>query len=168
MAFGAIDPGIKIGSSNPGGANINMKNEVDKAYERYGLIQDLLKTAGDNKGLKLVDELIDKCKNYVIVTLKMEAGVKELEQRSVDIGEYKAEISRMDTNKRLAHNALISQLVIVNRYLSKKSPIKDQLLIGGIFSRNQAALSDPYSSISRAEIGDWASDLVTAIYRKGK
>lgn len=146
------------------------KQEAE-AFERYNKIVDLLREFGDNRGLGLVRELVDKCVRYIDVTSIVEAHSKMLRSGRFTGGEDRLNLQRasesLDMSRRTAHNALISQLIIVNRYAAHKEKIQNEILPGGIYSLDPRHLNDPYSYDSRVKIGDWAKYLTDALYRRG-
>ena len=135
--------------------------ESAKAFERYKQIADLLDEITDKKGLRLVQELVEKCANYVRITEEMEEFIKKHEIRDTPIEKYQQYFKSIDERKRLSHNALISQLSIVNRYLFKHPVIENRVPIGGIYSL------DPNSIRDRNAVGDWAYYLIDGLTRRG-
>ncbi len=135
--------------------------ESEKALERYKLIVDLLTEINDKRGLSLVKELAEKCITYINLITSMELNIKILRFREASREEYQASITNMDKNKRLAHNALISQLTIVNRYLFKHENLKGKIPVGGIFSLDSNRITD------RRVVGDWAFYLVEGFSNEG-
>ena len=157
MAFGAID-----GSSNLPGAIIIMESEAsEKAFERYKQIVNLLKSIKNKKGLALVQELIEKCANYIKITNEMGVFIKVHQSREQDVEKYREQYRNIDQRKRLTHEALISQLNIVNRYLFRNKEELGEIPPGGIFSR------DPITITNRNAVGDWAKDLIDALHIRG-
>lgn len=163
MAFGAIDPGIKIGNSNPGGAMIVMElsREEQKAFDRYRQIINLLLEMNDRRGLKLISELINKANSYIRTVTQIETHIKILELKDVSSEEYRTSVSNMDRNRKIAHNVLMSQLTIVNRYLFKHEKLQGKIPLGGIYSL------EPQSIDNREAVGDWAHYLIRALVLNG-
>ena len=66
-----------------------------------------------------------------------------------------------DKRRKIAHEALLSQLYIVNRALLKEELLKGKVPIGGIYSLNPDTIRD------RNSVSDWAGYLVKALARRG-
>ncbi len=136
--------------------------ESEKAFERYKEIIGFLNAEEDKQGIKLVDELIKKALNYLnnlsrIRTLE----TIEVFRRDLDRQSYNAELENLDRVRKISHDALISQVKIVNRYLFKN--YKKDTPIGGIYSANPENLANE----NRTAIADWVKHLVDGLYRRG-
>ena len=147
-----------------------MSNETKQelqAFERYKIVVEILKELNDSRGLKLIQELVDKCARYIDIASIAEAHSKMLRSGNFAGGEGILDVQRasenLDRNRKLAHDALISQLIIVNRYISSKKDIP----LGGIYSLDPRTLIEPYEYDSRVKIGDWAKYLTNALERRG-
>lgn len=92
-----------------------LSHQEKSAYERYKLIIALLNEINDKKGLGLVAELVEKCVNYLETVVAAEV-IAKTEKFRMEERQLAEEISRLDQRRRLSHEALISQLYIVNRY----------------------------------------------------
>ena len=91
----------------------------------------------------------------------MERFVRLQEALEQSPEEYQRNIKNFDQRKRISHEALISQLAIVNRYVFKNNNLKGRVPIGGIYSL------DPNTIVNRNMVGDWAYYLVNALVRRG-
>lgn len=123
--------------------------EVKKAGERYALIHKFLIDKNDNFGLELLDDLIDACKRYAEFVSSMEKRIQliKYKEESWDVANR---IEELDKNRRIIHDALISKLYALNRYLFKTYK---EIPISGIYSL------DPETIRDRAVIGDWVGYL---------
>lgn len=133
--------------------------ESPKAFERYQQIVDLLNSNNDKKGLKYVQDLVNKCREYVTVVANAERIGKLQRFRSQTSEEEREEYKRLDQLRRIIHNALIAQLKLVNRYIFRD--YKEQIPIGGIYSL------DPSTIENRTAVGDWAYYLFDSLVRRG-
>ncbi len=140
------------------------------AFDRYDKAVSILMQLDNQRGIKLVKELVTKCINYINITAVAEAEVRSMKS-GINVGEdrrnVQAATERLDQMRKLAHEALISQLMVVNRYLFNIEETKQQLFPGGIFSLDSHILLDPRGYGERARIGDWAKYLTEALYRRG-
>lgn len=130
------------------------------AFERYNQIVDILKEISDKKGLKLIQEIVEKAVNYIQITIEMEQFITMKESLGESTRQYQDRFKNLDQRKRLTHNALISQLNIVNRYLFSHKLIKNKIPIGGIFT------GDPHNIGERGAIADWAYFLVAGLVNR--
>jgi len=135
------------------------KSEEIKAFERFELIVGLLREINDSRGLKLVHELVVKCSEYIQIVVVSEElmGLQRFRKQTDE--DVMAEFRRLDILRRIKHNALISQLVIVNRYLFKINSLKNKVPIGGIFSLDPTFLERR----DRDKIALWAGFLVNGL-----
>jgi hypothetical protein len=138
------------------------KETVTRAYNRYEEILKILNSNSDERGLKLIKELLKKIFNYIENVTRFELFIKQkkykLETECKDAEEYRETMQNLDNIRRLSHNALIDQLNIVNRYMFKN--YRDETPIGGIYSL------DPNSMKDRTAVADWAGYLAEAITRR--
>ncbi|MBS3152460.1 DUF3232 domain-containing protein [Candidatus Woesearchaeota archaeon] len=139
----------------------NEKRESAKAYSRYKKIIDLLNLNNDQAGLKHVQQLLEICERYVVVVANVERiGIIHRFRTQTDEQEIE-KFRNLDQLRKITHNALISQLKLVNRYLFRK--YGDEISIGGIYSFYPMTLADE----DRSAIGEWAYCLVDALQRRG-
>ncbi len=135
--------------------------ESKKAFERYEQIIKLLKENEDIRGLNLVKDLVKLCIDYVELRLNFERLMEMQKFRKQNDEEVLEEFIRLGNLRKIKHNAMMSQLKIVNRYLFKKYE-KGTVPIGGLYTL------DPLTLIhdNREIVGDWAAYLVDALYRR--
>jgi len=135
------------------------KNNLKLAKERYLRVKEISKE--DSNVSSLLESLVGSATRYVCHVANMEAQIK---RNSVDSREstpsfYLRERARLreslDSERRIYHNALISRLSALNRYLFNEFP--DEIPAGGIYSL------DPESIRDRRYVGTWAGNLVSAI-----
>lgn len=127
------------------------------ALERF---QEVIKiVAGDDIAVSLLEKLVDSAERYFGTVVKMEAKLKMARFR-LEGEELRDLIETLDRNRRMAHEALISALHIFNRYSIKE--FGSEMPIGGVFSKSPEAIRD------RAAIGDWAGELLCALYANRK
>jgi len=136
-------------------------SESEEAFERYKLVVDLLSEIDDKKGLKLVRELIKYCIDYVQLVNDFETlGNLRKFRASNNTRAEAEEYVQIDHLRKLKHEALLSQLQIVNRYLFR-SEGKEDIPAGGIYS------FDPVTIRDRIIVANWAKALVDALFRRG-
>lgn len=78
------------------------------------LIEVLKQEENAERQIEYVLGMVDAAVSYVRSIVVMETRMKSLKFR-LDPVEYQAEVEAMDKKRRLAHNAFISKLDIVNR-----------------------------------------------------
>lgn len=137
-----------------------MKEE--EAYKRYLKVVNILKEENKKKILKLVHELVNKSVNYFDYVVRAEIRIEQIKYR-LEGEDFRRELENIDKNRRLLHNALMSQLMIVNRTLFKDGDIKDKIPIGGMFSGNVDALARK----DRDAVANWAGYLVKGLRKHG-
>jgi hypothetical protein len=136
--------------------SINGK-EVAAAMDR---LEKVIRLAGDDElAMSLLEKLLDSAERYFGTVVKMEVRLKMAKFR-LDGDEYRALVQTLDHNRHLAHEALLANLYTLNRYLFKE--FGQDMPIGGIFSKDPEAIKD------RAAVGDWAGDLLYALYANRK
>ncbi len=138
--------------------------ESKEAFDRYELILDFLNSKSDEKALRLIDELINKAARYIDIVNNYERIMQLQKFRAQYEEKITEEFKRLDDIRKIAHNALISQLKIVNRYLFKN--YGKAILPGGIYSLKPETLVLEDSK-SRDFIAYWAGYIVEALYRRG-
>ena len=134
----------------------------EEAFERYKLVVDALIKIKDKRGIKLIDELIRLAIRYIEIVNTAEI-VGKLQKWRMEEQEFKEKISNLDNLRRRAHDALISQLKIVNRYLFLNKKLKNKILPGGIYSLDPNTLKH----IDRIAVGDWVGYLTESLARRG-
>lgn len=83
-----------------------IKNKVNALLEK---IKD------DADKTSLVRDMIDSCANYVDTVVNMENAINVYRFRAEDPSELRVMIQRLDQTRRIVHNALISNVRIVDR-----------------------------------------------------
>lgn len=141
---------------------VDESRECGEAYHRYEIISNLLKN--DENGKKLLKALILSIINYVDVVVKMEEFM-DLQRRTdeenkfkMDEDEYKEKVTSFDSRRRIKHEALISNLNALNRYLFRN--YEGVAPVGGIYSLEPSSMKD------RNAVSDWAGYLARALYRR--
>lgn len=140
---------------------MELTRDEQKAFDRYQQIVALLTEIKDERGLRLVRELVEKCRAYIQVVTQTETHIKILEMRDVSPEDYRASVSNMERNRNMAHNALMSQLIIANRYLFNKKELEGKIPAGGLFSLNTESIRN------REAVADWAHYLIRALILNG-
>ena len=135
-----------------------LTEQEQKAYNRYQQIKEILEEHKDKVGLKLLKELIDKVTGYVSHVVGMAKRIETARFR-LDQERYIQLATNLDEVRGIKHNALISQLKILNRYLFK-TYTAEIIPFGGVYSL------DPETINMREVVGDWAGYRATAIVKK--
>ena len=128
-----------------------------KAYAAYEKVINVQKEKEDSRGLRLVEELVHKIAEYSKIvaqqsTLKVRNAAGQLEDNRLQ------ELQQLDQLRSIVHNALISQLHIVTRYLTKN--YRSELPLAGIYSFDISTIKD------RQKVGEWALLLADALFRR--
>ncbi len=92
---------------------------------------------------------------YFCTVTEMEARLRITRQR-LGADELREESERLDKNCGIAHDALISDLHIFNRYIVRQ--FGDDLPASGIFNRSPEAIHD------RLAVADWTGELFAALF----
>ena len=118
--------------------------------------------AKDEVAVRLLEGLVDAASRYFGRVIQMENRLATARFR-LEGDELRALTEDLDRSRRFAHEALISDLHIFNRYLVKEyaEDLKEEGLIGGIFPKPEAIRD-------RIAIADWAGDLLCGIYNERK
>ncbi len=132
------------------------------AYKRFEHVREVLKLNEDEKGMKLLEELVEKANNYVSSVVKVAIPPRQL--ASMETWELQEKMTALDRSRRISHDALISQLTILNRYLFKNYEAGEEIPIGGIYSLPP----DTLTAFDRKAVGDWAGYLVLGLYGQRK
>jgi hypothetical protein len=81
-----------------------------------GKINTLVENAkNDPDVLALAQEMVDACANYVDTVVNMENVISIYRFKANDPADYRAMVQRLDQSRRIAHNALIAAVRIVDR-----------------------------------------------------
>lgn len=127
------------------------------ALERFDLIVKII--SSDEIACSLIDKLLNAAERYFCKVFEMESRLKIARLR-LDGEELRDLTENMDKNRRYAHEALIADLHIFNRYILKE--FAGEVPVGGIFSKSPEAIHDRYA------VADWAGDLLTSVYQNRK
>ena len=114
----------------------------------------------DEVAVRLLEGLVDAATRYFGRVIQMETRLATAKFR-LDGEDLRSLIEDLDRSRKYAHDALISDLHIFNRYLVKKygEDLVEENIKGGIFP-NPEAIRD------RLAIADWAGDLLYGIYKE--
>ncbi len=130
------------------------------ASEAKKRITDILAIAGtDQVATNVIEELFQKSFAYVEAVYSMETAL-QVRRHRLEGEELREVTERFDHRRRLAHNALIDQIKIVNRYLFRTFGTVE-IPAGGIYSRDPRHISD---DAYRSALGDWAGEVVLAFF----
>lgn len=133
---------------------MNSFNPELSASDRLNLISRLV--AQDEVAVSLLEKLLASAENFFGKVVDMEA--RTITARLALDGTPLRELTEaLEKNRALAHEALIADLRIFNRYLAKNH---EDAPVGGIFSKEPAVMDDP------AAVADWAGELLLSIYQE--
>ena len=126
---------------------------ADAAMNRFN---EIIELAGeDTIAMSLLEKLVESAERYFTCVTTMEARLKMARFR-LEGEELRDLTQTLDGNRRLAHNAMLDNVAILNRYLFKT--FGQETPIGGIYSKAPETIRD------RAAVGDWAGELLYALY----
>lgn len=135
----------------------NNPKKGELALKRFEEVVNII--AEDEVAVSLTEKMLESAQRYFAKVVEMESRLKMARFRLE--GEELRDLTQLlDKNRRMAHEALISNLHILNRYLVKE--FGDEMPVGAIYSE------DPESIRDRIAIGDWAGNLLFAIYQNRK
>lgn len=124
------------------------------AMDRLNIISRLV--SQDEVAVSLLEKLLSTAEAYFGKVVLMESQLKTARLRLE--GEDLRELTEvLDKNRKLAHEALISDLHIFNRYLLKNY---EDAPIGGLYSKSPESIRD------RVAIADWAGELLAALFNE--
>lgn len=124
------------------------------AMDRLNIISRLV--SQDEVAVSLLEKLLSTAEAYFGKVVLMESQLKTARLRLE--GEDLRELTEvLDKNRKLAHEALISDLHIFNRYLLKNY---QDAPIGGLYSKSPESIRD------RVAIADWAGELLAALFNE--
>lgn len=136
------------------------REHVEKAKKRYKEITSLIK--GDAMANSLLKALVHSVSEYVeIVTNR--GAVKQVQRFRLEEGEYDSLVYNLDVRRTVSHDALISDLKILNRYLCEN--YENHIPAAGIYTLDPATISP---NVNRTAVGDWAQYLSNGIREKNK
>jgi len=119
-------------------------------------LDEVLSVCGkDEVATSLLEKLLESAERYFQCVVSMERKVR-LARFRLEGQDLRDLIQSLDTTRRLAHNTLIDNVAILNRYLFRE--FGEEIPVGGIFSKDPEAIRD------RAVIGDWAGELLYSLY----
>jgi hypothetical protein len=127
------------------------------ALDRFEMVVRVI--AENEVACSLMEKLLSAAERYFCKVFEMETKLKIARLR-VDGNELRELTENLDKNRTYAHEALISDLHIFNRYVMKE--FADELPVGGIFNR------EPELIHNRVAVADWAGDLLSAVYQNRK
>jgi len=127
------------------------------ALDRFEMIVRIV--SDDEIACSLLEKLLSAAERYFCKVFEMETKLKIVRLR-VDGDELRELTENLDKNRTYAHEALIADLHIFNRYILKE--FGEDIPVGGIFNR------EPDLIHNRVAVADWAGDLLTAIYQNRK
>jgi hypothetical protein len=128
------------------------KEKIKQAKERYNEIEKIVN--GDKAAEGLLRSLSLSALRYVDVSANMIAQI--IASKDANSFRDETEFSKtLDFEKRYAHEALISNLNVLNRYLFNK--YEGKVPQGGIYSL------PPESIKNRHSVGDWAGYFVMGL-----
>jgi hypothetical protein len=127
------------------------------ALDRFEMVVRVI--AENEVACSLMEKLLSAAERYFCKVFEMETKLKIARLR-VDGNELRELTENLDKNRSYAHEALISDLHIFNRYVMKE--FADELPVGGIFNR------EPELIHNRVAVADWAGDLLSAVYQNRK
>lgn len=132
-------------------------NASSDALERFEAIIAIV--SHDDVAVSLLDKLMDSAERYFGKVCEMERGLKIARLR-MEGEELRERTEHLDKSRRYAHEALISNLHIFNRYILKE--FTGDIPFGGIYSKAPESIRD------RVAIADWSGELLTALYMNRK
>ncbi len=110
--------------------------------------------------MKLIGKLVELAATYVKKVVFVENFTK-VQRFRLDQQVYVTRLSEHDAARRRAHDALISQLTIVNRNLFQDEFLEGEVPVGGIYSL------DPDTIRNRVAVAKWAGHLARALAQRG-
>ena len=128
----------------------------EKAMMRFNEIIRII--SGDEVAVSLLNTLIDSIERYFYTVVRMETKLKVLRFR-LEADALQSLTIDLDRQRHLAHEALISNLHIFNRYILKEF---DEVPVGGIFSEDPTMIRD------RIAVADWSGKLLCALFANRK
>lgn len=115
--------------------------------------------SGDEVACSLLEKLLASAEAYFCKVFEMETRLKMARLR-IEGAELRELTENLDKNRRYAHEALISDLHIFNRYAIRE--FSEDIPVGGIYSKQPESIRD------RIAIADWAGELLAAVYQNRK
>lgn len=139
------------------------KKKSGEAEERFKEIKEVFVSNHDEKGVEISRKLLSTAVRYIECVVNADFHLQEARSKiGFNPHEYKEIVCEVDNERKVIHDALITNLKIANRYAQKKYGWKnDGGLIpqGGFFTLHHSFFHD------RKQIAKWAWYLVSGIYR---
>ena len=132
-------------------------------FERYKKVTDLLKEENDKKGLRLVQELINECTDYINYLVNYERIMGLQRFRAQSDSEELSKFVKLEGARADKHEILIGKFKETNIYLIRDSKIKNQVPKGGICSLEPEKVLGGDRSI----IGWWAEIITKQLLQRG-
>ena len=125
------------------------------ALERLEMIIRLVHQ--DEVAVSLLEKLLESAERYFCKVVEMESRLKIARLRQED-QELRDLTEVLDNTRHMAHEALISNLHIFNRYALKE--FGEDIPVGGLFNKDPEAIRD------RIAVADWSGELLAALYKE--
>ena len=146
----------------PSGYTEKLNKNYQAAYERFSEVKETLEFAEDERGLKLLNELVNKVTEYIRSVTRMELIKAQMFRLNDEqLGET---LMQRDYNRKMSHEAVISQLTAMNRFLFRNYEAGEEIPYGGVFSLNPQLLSP----MNRKAVADWAGYLVMGLFNNSE
>lgn len=133
------------------------RGEGKKVLSRFNQIIEIIKQ--DEVAISLLEKLVESAERYFGAVVNMETRLKTARFR-MEGDQLRDFIQTLDRNRHQAHEALISNLHIFNRYAIKE--YGEKVPVGGLFSKPPEAIRD------RIAVADWAGELLYMLYSERK
>lgn len=127
--------------------------ELDTTITR---VEEIIKLAStDSIAMSLLEKLLESAERYLTCVTTKESRLK-ISSRCVEGNELSELTQDLDRKCQLAHTALLDNIAILNSYLLKR--FGDAVPRGGIYSKSPESIRD------KAAVGDWAGELLYALF----
>lgn len=132
------------------------------AASRVSEISDLLEDNEDSNGMRLLYSLVDSAESYLQRTNATEPS--PVHKMRLTDEQFLALKEERDTNRRISHEALMSSLTAVNRYLFTNYEPGTDVPYGGACSLDPIFLSP----MDRIAVGRWSCEMVIGMQMNEK
>ncbi len=122
--------------------------------QRFELITKII--YADEVAVSLLEKVLVSAEGYFRTVLAMETRLK-IERLRLDGHELMALAETLEKGRRSVHDVLLSDLTVFNRYISRE--FGKDIPAGGLLGKEL----DPADG--NGEAGDWAGELMMAIYQ---
>lgn len=132
--------------------------EKKKAYERYMFFNALFNAEHDDKGNLLLFDIRDDASKYIEAVVNLEVESRAFKKGTIT----KEDLMDTDRARKVSHDALITNLSIFNKYVSKKygwQASGGKVPPGGLFTLDPLYIND------RNAIKTWAWFLVASLFK---